>query len=88
MKTSWSPEEDLQFSVFGKNGQQLKCFRMVSTHTLGTLRRITSGGLNRLAKTRKHSFRSEVVDKINPDHADALRKAGLAYHILLTMREL
>ena len=50
------------------------------THTPGTLRAIPSGVLNRLAKltSRKPSIYSEGVDKIYPDHANDLRKAGLA----------
>ena len=49
------------------------------THTPGTLRAIPSGVLNHLAKltSRKPSIHSEAVDKIYPDHANALRKAGL-----------
>ena len=50
-----------------------------STHTPGTLRAIASEVLNRLAKltSRKPSIYSEGVEKIYPDHANALHKAGL-----------
>ena len=80
VKMSWSPEGDLKFSVFRKIGQQLKYFRMGSTHTPGTLRAIPSGVLNRFAKitSQNPSLHSEGVDKIYPDHVNALRKAGLA----------
>ena len=70
MKMSWSPEGDLQFSVFKKKGQQLKYVRKESTHTPGTLRAIPSGVMSRLVKLtpRKPSIHSEGVDKIYPDH--------------------
>ena len=50
-----------------------------STHTSGTLRAIPSGVLNLLAKltSQTPSINYEGVDKIYPDHANALRKAGL-----------
>ena len=90
MKMSWSLEGDLEFGVFRKNVQQLKYFGKESTHTPGTLREIPSGVLNRLAKltSRKPSIHSEGVDKIYPDHANALRKGGLAPPNLLTMGDL
>ena len=82
MKMSWSPEGDLQFGAFRRKGQQLKYVGKKSTHTPGTLHAIPSGVLNRLAKltSRKTSIHSEGVDKIYPNHANALRKAGLAPH--------
>ena len=51
-----------------------------STHTPRTLRAIPSGVLNRLAKLNlgKPSIHSEAVDRLYPNHANALRKAGLA----------
>ena len=79
MKMSWSPEGDLQFGVFRKKGQLLKYVRKESTHTPGTLRAIPSGVLKRLARltSRNPFIHSESVDKIYPNHANALRKAGL-----------
>ena len=90
MKMSCSPEGGLQFGVFRENGQQLKYVGKESTHTPSTLRTIPSGVLNRLAKltSRKPSILSEGVDKIYPDHANALRKAGLAPPNFLTMGDL
>ena len=87
MKMSWYTEGDLQFGVFRGNGQQLKYVGKESTHTPGTLRAIPSGVLNRLGKltSRKPSFHSVGVDKIYPDHANALRKAGLTPPNFLTM---
>ena len=54
-----------------------------STHTTGTLHAIPSGVLNRLTKLtpRNPSIHSEAVDKIYPDHANYLLKAGLASSI-------
>ena len=51
---------------------------------------ITSGILNRLAKltSQKPFIHSEGVDKIYPNHAYALRKAGLAPHNFPTMVDL
>ena len=90
MKMSWSPEGNLQFGVFRKNGQQLKYVGKEITHTPSTLRAIPSGVLNRLAKltSRKPSIHYEGVDKIYPDHANALRKAGLAPTNLTTIGDL
>ena len=61
-----------------------------STHTPGTLRAIPSGVLNRLEKltSRKPSLHSEGVDKVYPDHANALRKAVLAPPDFPTMGDL
>ena len=66
--------------MFRKKVQQLKYVRKESIHTPGTLRVIPLGVPNRLAKltSRKTSFNSEGVDKIYPDHANTLRKAGLS----------
>ena len=60
------------------------------TRTTGTLRTFPSGFLNHLAKTtsRRTSFHSEELDKICPDHANALRKAELVPPIFLTIGEL
>ena len=76
----WTPEGKLDFSVFIKAGQKLKYVRKESNHTPGTLSTIPSGVLNRLAKltSLKPSLHYEGVDKVYPDHANALRKAGLA----------
>ena len=69
MKMSWSPEGDLIFGVFRKEGQKLKYFGQESTQIPGTFRAIPSGVLNCLAKltSRKPSIHSEAVDKIYPD---------------------
>ena len=90
IKMKCTPEGELNFSVFRKAGQKLKYFGKESTHTPGTLRAIPSGFLNRLAKltSRKTSLRSEGVDKVYPDHANALRKAGLTPPDFPTMRYL
>ena len=50
LKMIWSQEEDLQFSVFRKRGQQLKYANKESTHTPSTLFAIPSGFLKHLAK--------------------------------------
>ena len=72
-----------------KKGQQLNYIRKESTHTPGTLRAIPSWGLNCLAKlTEKTSVHSEGVDKISPDHANALRNAGVAPPDFPTMGDL
>ena len=80
MKMKWTPEGEFNFSVFRKLGQQIKYVGKESTHTPVTLRVIPSGVLNHLVKltSRKPSLHSEGVYKVYPDHANALRKAGLA----------
>ena len=90
MKMSWSPEEDLQFEVFSKKGQQLKYVQQDSIHTPGTIRVIPSRFLNRLAKItlRNPPINSEVVDKISPNHANTLSKAGLTPPNFPKMRDL
>ena len=90
MKMRYSPEGDLQFGVLRKNGQQLKYVGKEITHTPGTLCAIPSRVLNRLAKLtpRKTSIHSEGVDKIYPNHANALCKAGLTPPNFLTMGDL
>ena len=61
-----------------------------STHRPGTLRAFPLGVLNRLDKltSRKTSIHFEGVDKIYPDHVNALRKAGLVPPNFLTMGDL
>ena len=61
-----------------------------STHRPGTLRAIPLGVLNRLDKltSKKPSIHSEGVDKIYPDHMNALRKAGLIPPSFLKMGDL
>ena len=78
MKMEWSPEGDLQFSVFSKKGQQLKYVGRESTHTPSTLHAIPSGVLNRLVKLtyREPSLHSEGVDKFYPDHTNTLFEVG------------
>ena len=90
MKMRWTPEGELNFSVFRKSWQQLKYVGKETTHTPGTLRTIPSGFLNRLSKLtlRKPSLHSEGVYKVYPDHANALRKAGLAPPDFPTMGDL
>ena len=86
----WSPEGKLDFSVIRKSRHQLKYVQKESTHTPGTLCAIPSGVLNRLAKlgSRKPSLHSEGIDKVYPDHVNALRKAGLAPPYFPTMGDL
>ena len=83
----WSPEGNLKFGVFRKKGQKLKYVGKESNHTPGNLRAIPLGVLNRLAKltSRKPFIHSYGVDKIYPDHANNLHKAGLAPPDLPTM---
>ena len=90
MKMSWSSEGDLKFGVFRENGKQLKYVGKESTHRPGTLRAIPLGVLNRLDKitSRKPSIHSQGVDKIYPNHANGLRKAGLVPPNFLTMGDL
>ena len=90
MKNSWSPEGDLKFGVFREKGQQLNYFGKEIIHTPGTLHTIPLGVLNLLAKltSRKPSIHSEAVDKIYPDHVNALCKAGLAPHSFPKMVDL
>ena len=80
MKMKCTPEGELNFSVFRKAGHQLKYVGKESTHTPGTLRAIPLVVHNCLVKltSQKSSLHSEGVDKVYPDHANALHKAGLA----------
>ena len=90
MKMKCTPEVELNFSVFRKAGQQLKYAEKESTHTPGILRAIPSGVLNRLAKltSQNPSLHSDGVEKVYPDHANSLRKAGLAPPDFPTMGDL
>ena len=90
MKISWSPQGDLQFNVFRNKVQKLKYVGKEITQTTGTLRAIPSEALNHLDKltSRKPSVHSEGVDKIYPNYANALCKAGLALSNFLTMGDL
>ena len=90
MKIRWTPEGELHFGVFRKAGQKLKYIGKERNHTPGTLCTIPSGALNRLEKltSQKPSLHSEGVYKVYPDHANALRKAGLAPLDFPTMGDL
>ena len=72
------------------NWQKLNHVGKECTHTPGTLRAITSGLLNRLAKltSQKPSLHSEGVEKIYPDYENALLKAGLVPTYFPTMGDL
>ena len=72
---SWSPEGGLQFSVFKGKVKQLKYVGKGSTHASGTLRAISLGVLNRLAKltSQKMSLHYDGVEKVYPDHMNALQ---------------
>ena len=89
MKTSCSPEGDLKYGVFGKNGQQLKYIGKVITPIPDTLTAIPSKLLTRLVKLTPHkpSFHFERVDNFYPNHVNALLKAGPATPTLPTMVE-
>ena len=73
--------------MFRKKGQQLKYVGKERTHTPGTLHTIPLGVLNRPSKITsiKPSIHYEGVDKIYPNHANALRKVDLAPPNLPTM---
>ena len=90
MKMRWNHQGELIFSVFRKSGKQLKYVVKESTYTPGTLRAIPSGDINRLAKltSQKPFLRSEGVDKVYPDHVNALRKVGLSPPDFPTMGDL
>ena len=77
---TWSPEGNLLFGVFRKKGHQLKYVKKASTHTPGTRSMIPSGVLDRIEKLTSQipSLHSEGVEKVYPDHVNALRKSGLA----------
>ena len=89
MKMSWFLEGDVQFGVFRKKGQQLNYTGMGSANKPGNICAIPSGVFNILAKLTftKTFLHSEGVDKIYPDHVDALREAGLATPNLPKMGE-
>ena len=89
MKMIGSTEGDLQLGVFSKKGQKSKYFGKGSTHIPVTLCTIPSEVLNRLEKltSQKTSLHSEGVEKIYPDHANSLRKAGLEPPNFPTMGE-
>ena len=90
MKMRWTPEGEVHFGVLRKAGHQLKYVGKESTHIPGTLRAIPSGVFNRLAKltSRKSSLHSEGVDKVYPDHVNALCKVGIAPPALRTIGDL
>ena len=68
IKTSWSSEGYLQFSVYGEKVQQLKYVIKESTQTPGTYHAIPSRVLNHLAKltSQKNSIHYEGVEKSTP----------------------
>ena len=89
MKTSWYLKGDLQFGFFEKKGKQLKYAGKVSTHRTVTICVILSVFPNCLAKLTSHkpSFHYKRVESVYPDHANSLRKAGLAPSVFPKMGE-
>ena len=68
----------------------MKLFVLPPSILPSTIHVIPSGVLNRLAKltSQKPSIHSEGAEKIYPNHANALRKAGLASYNFPTMGDL
>ena len=90
MSMSSYPYGDLKIVIFSSKRQQLKYTVNGSTHAPGTLHPISSGVLNRLSKFTSHKpgFRSNRLDSVYPNCANALRELVLAPSIFPTMGEL
>jgi hypothetical protein len=75
----WDKNENLAFTVYRKQGQQLKYLNKDSTHPPHVFRAIPLAVLSRLANltsyhgTNKH----KTMKDLHPDHCNALEKANL-----------
>ena len=83
----WCPEGGLKFGIFRNKVHQLNYFRKVSNHTPGTLCAIQLEFLDRLAKftSQNPDLNSKWVDYVYSNRVNALREAGLAPSIFLTV---
>eukprot|EP00957_Ditylum_brightwellii_P028956 2187360-Ditylum_brightwellii.AAC.1 len=80
----------LEFQVYQKENQLLKYIDIQSTHHPSTFPLIATRIITRLCWLMSWgaSLRETQVDEIYPEHAEALRKAGLAPGIFLTFGEI
>ena len=72
-----------------KENQKLKCLNSDSTHAKHCVKAIPNGSFKRLAKSASVNSRmmNNSIDEIHPDHAKALRTAGLSPKKFPTLKE-
>lgn len=75
----WNKKEELKFKVYMKENQKLKYLNSDSTHSKHCIKAIPSGLFKRLANLTSTTRRKldTTIDKLYPDHAKALKIAGL-----------
>ena len=90
MEMLWNDRGKLVFQVHLKPNQKLKYLNEDSTHLPSTFRAIPAGVLNRLSSLTSKSKKLDHVriDKIYPEHAEALKTAGIAPDEFPTFKEL
>ena len=88
MELKWNSKKELRFSVHFKPNQKLKYLNNGSCHTRCCMKAIPSGVIKRLAKlTSREGNLKAKMDNLYPNHAEALRKAGLAPKEFPTLEE-
>eukprot|EP00957_Ditylum_brightwellii_P210381 15364905-Ditylum_brightwellii.AAC.1 len=89
MRMRWQRDR-LEFRVYQKENQLLKYVDKQSTHHPSTFSSFTIRVLTRLCRLTSQDFSlgETQVDKIYPEHAEVLHKAGLAPELIPTFREI
>ena len=85
----WSKQGDLHFQVYMKENQKLKYLNRGSTHTKDCFKAIQKGVQNRLGKltTKTKANENQPLNKLYPDHFQALEKAILVQDPIPTLKE-
>ena len=89
MEMYWSSRGQLRFRVHLKPNQQLLYLNRGSSHTWSCYRAIESGVLGRLAKLTSATAANLgcSMDQLYPEHAKALRHAGLSCNRFPTLKQ-
>ena len=80
LQLQWNTNNELKFKVYMEDNQKLKYFNSNSTHTKCCMKAIPFGLFKRLAKLTSINKRivNTQIDELYPDHAKALKVAGLS----------
>ena len=86
----WNFHNGLSFKIYMKPNQKLKYLNKGSCHTNKCFEAISNGVFGRLSKltTKCEKTMNSRLDKLYPDHANALKHAGIAPATFPKMKEI
>ena len=90
LQLQWNSDNNLKFKVYMKENQKLKYLNSDSTHTNCCMKAIPFGLFKRLTKLTSINKRimNKKINELYPDHAEALKIAGLAPKKFPTIRNI